>query len=147
MFSDQRHQLRSQFILSWQKAQQGEPLCALEQQIIQVIGDHPQYQHAMHTDYLDRDYLPEQGQTNPFLHMSLHLAVRDQLHTHHPPGVYAIYQQLLSHYQDPHTVEHYMIDALMEILWCAQQSQLLPDETAYLDLLRSQHAAILEDML
>ena len=144
MFSDQRHELRSQFILTWHKVQQGMPLSTLEQQVAQAIYDHPEYHHAMHTDYLDRDYPPEHGQTNPFLHLSLHLTVRDQIQTDHPLGISAIYQQLLLHYQDPHEVEHHMIEALMEVLWSAQQSQILPSEQAYLDLLRAQHAAILE---
>jgi len=144
MFSDQRHELRSQFMLTWQKVQQSEPLSALGQQIAQVIHDHPEYHYAMHTAYLDHDYLPEHGQANPFLHLSLHLTIRDQLQTNHPDGITPIYQKLLAYYQDSHVVEHYLIDALMEILWSAQQSQILPNETAYLNLLRSQHANILE---
>jgi len=144
MFSDQRHELRSQFMITWQKVKQSEPLSILEQQIAQAIHDHPEYHYAMHTDYLDHDYLPEHGQNNPFLHLSLHLTIRDQLQTNHPAGITPIYQKLLTYYQDSHIVEHHLIDALMEILWSSQQSQILPNETAYLDLLRSQHTTILE---
>ena len=147
IFSDQRHELRKQFILTWQKAQQGGPLSALEQQVARVIQDHPEYHDAMHPDYIDKDYLPEQGQTNPFLHMSLHLTVRDQIQTNQPVGIATIYQQLLQHYQDPHDVEHHLLEALMEILWLAQKNHILPDEQAYLDLLRSQHATVLENII
>ena len=92
-YSNDRQQLRQSFFDAWQKLQYKKPLSPLEMQIAQVIVDHPEYHQLFnHPDkYLDKDYLPEFGETNPFLHLSLHLSIRDQVSTNRPPGMKKIF--------------------------------------------------------
>jgi hypothetical protein len=139
IFHDQdRAGLRRLYLEAWHKSREGRPLEPLENQIVSVIELHPEY-HALLADRpaaLGQDFAPEQGQTNPFLHMGLHLAIREQLATDRPPGVRAVYQRLAGRMDDRHEVEHRMMDRLAEALWQAQRSGQPPDESAYLRSLR-----------
>ena len=121
---------------AWQKARGGQPLSPLEAQIAGVIEQHPEYHQDIADLDADRDYPPEAGQTNPFLHMGLHLSLREQIATDRPAGIAAIYAGLLARDGDPHAVEHRMIDCLAETLWQAQRDGGLPDEGRYLERLR-----------
>lgn len=106
----------------------------LEAQVADVIELHPEY-HALlerPDTALERDYVPEGGQSNPFLHMGLHLAVRDQLATDRPSGIRAAFQQLATRLGSAHDAEHQLIERLAETLWEAQRAGLPPDENAYL---------------
>jgi hypothetical protein len=85
---------------------------------------------------LDRDYAPEGGQTNPFLHMGLHLGIREQVATDRPGGIAKIHRELTARLGDPHAAEHRMIDCLAETLWEAQSTNRAPDEALYLERLR-----------
>lgn len=124
---------RTMFFTSWQNYQQKKPLSSLERQIVQVILDHPEYHAMMEQNSLtDYQYFPELGQSNPFLHLGLHLAIREQIATNRPPGVQAAFQQLLKKYKDPLATEHLMIDKLAECLWLAQKNNKAPDEQEYL---------------
>ncbi|WP_020559290.1 DUF1841 family protein [Thiofilum flexile] len=131
MLSSDRTTLRQFYSQTWSKAQQGQTLNALETQIAQVISEHPEYHAWLSERHLDTDFAPEWGQTNPFLHMGLHLGLREQLATDRPAGIHALYQQLLVHYA-PHALEHQMMECLAESLWQAQRNQQSPDEAAYL---------------
>lgn len=135
MFGNDRNQLRQMYKTAWDKFQQQQALSPLETQIAVVIKEHPEY-HGL-INQLDRDYLPENGDTNPFLHMGLHLGLREQLSTDRPSGIRQIHQQLLEKTGDAHTVEHRMIDCLAEAMWLAQSQQQPPDETAYLQCLQA----------
>lgn len=133
-----REQLRQMYFEAWRKHRERLPLQPVEAQIADVIMLHPEYQAALedpsHT--LDKDWLPEGGASNPFLHMGLHLAVRDQLATDRPPGVRSVYQELQQKLGNAHDAEHRMIECLAETLWNAQRSGLPPDENAYLERLK-----------
>jgi hypothetical protein len=138
-FHDQdRAGLRRLYLEAWRKAREGRPLEPLENQIVGVIELHPEYQPLLvdHSATLDRDFTPEQGQSNPFLHMGLHLAIREQLATDRPAGIRAVYQRLAGRIDDRHELEHRMMDRLAEALWHAQRSGMPPDESAYLRSLR-----------
>ncbi|MDF2691070.1 MAG: hypothetical protein K0S29_925 [Gammaproteobacteria bacterium] len=142
LFSDKREQLRNFYKQTWQKAQQGLPLDALEQQIAKVISEHPEYHaYLQHEESLAADFLPELGESNPFLHMGLHLAIREQVATDRPAGIQAIYQKLLLTKHDPLEVEHLMMEHLVEVIWQAQRSHAMPDEQAYLDHLKNLNKA------
>lgn len=121
---------------AWQKAQAGQPLSPLEAQIVQVIEDHPEYRAAVVDDDLERAYTPEEGGTNPFLHMGLHLALRDQVATDRPPGIRGAFAKLAARVGDRLDAEHRAIDCLAETLWEAQRANAAPDEQAYLEKLR-----------
>ena len=121
------------------QATAGELLSALETIVADIIRLHPEYHTLLaHPEKaLDRDWLPEGGETNPFLHMGMHIAIREQLSIDRPPGVKAAYEALLEYSHDPHTAEHAMLECLAEALWRAQREGLLPDEKAYLTCLKA----------
>lgn len=130
-------ELRQLYVNSWRRRLDGLPLEALDAQIVAVVELHPEY-HAILEDEasLSRPFTVEQGQVNPFLHMGLHLALREQLGTDRPMGIRQEYLRLGRAIGDAHAVEHKMIDVLAETLWEAQRAGRAPDEHAYLERLR-----------
>ncbi|MFM1891365.1 MAG: hypothetical protein RLZ44_442 [Pseudomonadota bacterium] len=136
MFGQDRTQLRRFFVSAWQKQQQAQPLEPLERLVAAVIAQHPEYQPLLREDALDRDWTPEQGETNPFLHMGMHITLAEQLGSDRPPGVRALYQQIVQHQGDAHAAEHRMMDCLGLVLWEAQRAGRPPDEAAFLECLR-----------
>ncbi|MEN7342164.1 MAG: DUF1841 family protein [Pseudomonadota bacterium] len=135
LFGQDKSELRRMYAQAWQLAQSGQPMSALEQQIAQVVADHPEYHEALSGNTIDKDYTPDGGQSNPFLHMGLHLAIRDQVSTNRPPGIRDVYQRLALKTGDEHDAEHQMLECLAESLWQAQRDGQMPDEFAYLEKL------------
>ena len=135
IFSQDRNELRRMYADAWQKRVAGQVLSPLEAQIATVVEEHPEYHAAVSGD-LDKDFAVEGGQTNPFLHMGLHLGIREQVATNRPAGIAAVFEALAARMSDPHEAEHRMIDCLAEALWEAQRQNRPPDETAYLERLR-----------
>lgn len=134
-YGDTVQETRQLFFKSWDHYRNKKFLSPLEHQIVQVVIDHPEYQKVLETanTYQDHTYYPELGETNPFLHMGLHLAVREQIATDRPAGIALIFKQLLQKYSDPLTVEHLIMDQLAECLWLCQKNNLPPDEQVYLN--------------
>jgi hypothetical protein len=138
-FHDQgRSSLRRMYVEAWRKHREALPVEPVEDQIIRVIEWHPEYTHVLEAsdDTLEQDYTPESGRTNPFLHMGLHLAIREQVATDRPRGIVEVHRTLVQRLGDAHAAEHAMIECLGEALWQAQRSGRAPDETAYLETLR-----------
>lgn len=137
MFTNDRSSLRRQFAEAWKKHAAGEPLDPLQSAIADAIAWHPEYHKAIlgSEDALEKDYLPEMGETNPFLHLGLHLGIREQITTDRPAGIRAIHQTLLKRVE-PHDAEHRMMECLAETLWEAQRNGAMPDESTYLQRLR-----------
>lgn len=109
----------------------------MEDIALQVMLLHPEY-HSMLNDperYLHRDYLPEAGDTNPFLHMSMHMAIQEQLSINQPAGIRGRFENLLAQTQDEHTAAHHVMECLGEMLWYAQRNQSAPDSQVYFDCL------------
>ncbi|MDG4549698.1 MAG: DUF1841 family protein [Candidatus Contendobacter sp.] len=138
MFGNDRDHLRRYYCTVWEKASAGQPLEPLEQIIAEAIREHPEYQPVLADAdaALGREYTPEQGQTNPFLHLGMHIAIREQLGANRPAGVLDLYQRLCRRAGDAHAVEHRMMECLGETLWEAQRAGREPDERAYLERLR-----------
>ena len=136
IFSQDRNELRKMYVDTWTKHVAGRPLSPLEVQIAAVIAEHPEYHDALAGDDLGRDYTPEDGRSNPFLHMGLHLGIREQVATDRPAGIAGIYRELSVRDGDPHAAEHRMIECLAETLWEAQSAGRAPDERLYLECLR-----------
>ena len=136
IFGSDRNELRQIYVDAWRKSCDGGPMSPLESQIAQVIQDHPEYQAAMTTETLDETYTPEGGKTNPFLHMGLHLAVREQIATDRPAGIAEVFELLRTQTGDRHAAEHRALDCLAEALWIAQNNNTAPDEQTYLESLR-----------
>lgn len=137
-YTTERDKMRQFYVETWQKATQNQPMDAMETMIARVIEMHPEY-HMMLTNekHLGNDYLPELGETNPFLHMGMHLGLQEQVALDRPTGIQALYQQLGNQIGDVHETEHAMMDCLGEALWQSQQQQGLPDEEAYLTCLKN----------
>lgn len=138
MFSNDRNRMRQVFFAAWQKKQQNQELSALEQMLVQVMLEHPEYHPVLNDPdaFADRDWTPEQGQTNPFLHMAMHLGIHEQLAADMPTGIKLLYQQLLGKFNQPHDLEHKMMDCLGQALWQAQASGREPDMHEYLACLK-----------
>jgi len=135
---ESRSDTRQAFFDVWKKLQSGAPMTALETIIADVIRMHPEYHEFLDKgiEVLDKDWLPEGGETNPFLHMGMHIAIREQLSIDRPPGIKAAYQTLLGKTRDVMETEHLMLECLGETLWRAQRENRMPDEQLYLRLVR-----------
>ncbi|HEY1284215.1 MAG TPA: DUF1841 family protein [Steroidobacteraceae bacterium] len=133
-----REQLRALYLQAWRKFSAQQPLEPLEAQLAAVIAEHPEYIAWIESgdDALTADFTPERGQQNPFLHMGLHLAIREQVATNRPAGIADIHRALTAQYGDAHAAEHAMLDPLAESLWEAQRNHAAPDERAYLERLK-----------
>ena len=137
-FHDQsRDQLRQLYLEAWRKHHQRLPLEPLEAQIADVILAHPEY-HALLEDTeraLQADFSPERGVSNPYLHMGIHLAIREQVDTDRPAGIRAAYQALVQRHGE-HEAQHVIGECLGRALWEAQRAGRAPDEQAYLESVR-----------
>jgi len=132
--SHSREQLRRSYADAWAKRVAHAPLTPLEALIADVIEAHPEYQ-ALVADAQkaeDFDAAVASPAENPFLHMGLHLAVREQVSIDRPPGVRELQRQLLASQGDAHQAEHALMEALGEALWQAQRAGRPPDEGYYL---------------
>ena len=136
IFGQDRDELRKMYFDAWQKSRRDVILTPLESQISAVVAEHPEYHEIIDGRNGSQEYTPDGGQTNPFLHMGLHLAIREQVATNRPAGIRAVYEQICARTGDSHAAEHQMIDCLAEGLWEAQSKNQLPDEQRYLEQLR-----------
>ena len=137
MFGQNREELRRFFQTSWEKRRNDQALQPLEHLVAQVIEQHPEYhRHLDGPDQLDRDFSPEQGETNPWLHMGMHITLAEQVGSDRPSGIRASYQKLVTHFGDHHAAEHAMMECLGVALWEAQRGGTAPDEQRYLECLK-----------
>lgn len=135
---EDRGALRRRYVEAWRRRRSALPLEPLEDQIVAVIEAHPEYQPGLEDagESISRDYLPDAGQTNPFLHMGLHLAIREQVGTDRPRGIALVHAALCRQLGDRHAAEHRMIECLAAALWESQRLGRAPDESLYLESLR-----------
>jgi hypothetical protein len=135
MFNPSRDQARSFFFDTWEKSQRGETLSPLEQTALSVVLQHPEYQAILGDRQRNqsREYGPESGEMNPFLHLSLHLAVEEQLSIDQPPGIRARFERLASKLGSEHDAKHHVLECLGETVWQAQRTGTPPDQDAYLE--------------
>ena len=137
MFSQDRAKLREGFVVAWRKHLQSQPLTPLEAQIVDVVQLHPEY-HAVldNPESVHADFAPGSGQSNPYLHMAMHLTLREQKDTDRPPGVRVALLRLKRRLGDAHAAEHVAMECLSEVLWTSQSTGRAPDDKAYLNALR-----------
>jgi hypothetical protein len=136
MFTPTRDQARSFLFDTWSKYRRGEPLVGLEETAVSVMLLHPEYRAILEQPerHLERDYGPESGVANPFLHLSLHLAIAEQLSIDQPAGIRERYAALVQRSSE-HEALHVVLECLGETLWQAQRLGSAPDQQAYLDCL------------
>lgn len=137
MFGQDRTDLRQMFFTAWEKHKNRQLMEPLEAVVAKIIELHPEY-HALleDKDTLDRDYTPEMGQTNPFLHMAMHISIQEQLSTKRPTGIEQLHLSILKKNNDPHETEHLMMECLGKMLWESQSQNKMPDENDYLICLK-----------
>lgn len=138
MFPADRQTHRHTFIAAWAKALAGQSLEPVEAQIVQVARMHPEYQHYLADPdrSLDRDFSPEAGETNPFLHMGLHIAILDQLSIDRPAGIRRLHQALVAATGDLHAAEHRLLECLAAGLWRSQRENRPFNDKAYLKCIK-----------
>ena len=138
MFNPSSQDVRRFFCQTWAKVQSNSVLTALEAMAADWLIEHPEY----HADFADeqaalvRDYSIETGRTNPFLHLSMHLSIGEQLSIDQPPGIKSLYARLSQQLGDHHRAAHQVMDCLGEMLWTAQRNKTAPDGAQYLDCVR-----------
>lgn len=136
MFNPSRDQARQFIVAAWAKRRQNQPATPLEAIAADLVELHPEYHELLEADdAVSREWTPEQGETNPFLHLSLHLAIEEQLSIDQPPGIRGIFERLQSKTADRHSALHIILECLGETIWRAQRSGQGLDGAAYLDSL------------
>ncbi len=140
MFDPDRNQVRQFYCSLWRKHRQGLPLDGSETTALPIVLAHPEYHALLEApqEALSREFTPENGQGNPFLHLSLHLAIAEQVAIDQPPGLRGQFERLLARTGDIHPAQHAMMDCLVEMIWQSQHYGRAYDAAAYLDCLRRQ---------
>ena len=138
MFDPTRDQVRHFFFDAWRKYREREVLAGLEHAAVGAMLLHPEY-HAVLDDpgrYHDREYRPESGDTDPFLHLSMHLAIEENVSIDQPPGIKAEFARIAARLGDRHAACHEVMECLAETVWRAQRDRATPDAPAYLECLK-----------
>jgi hypothetical protein len=140
MFKPSREQARQLFFETWRKYRQREILSGIETIALEVILSHPEYHDILGDPerHQDKDYLPEMGDINPFLHMSMHVAIKEQLSIDQPKGICERFTRLRQNAGDEHAATHRMMECLAEMIWQAQRTQSAPDADIYFSCLDRQ---------
>ena len=138
MFTPTRDEARRFLADAWRKYRAGHTLSTLEQRVVEIVSLHPEYHGLLDSadKHIEREWSPEGGAMNPFLHLSLHLAVAEQLAIDQPPGMRAEFERLRARSGDTHAALHDVVECLAETVWQAQRTNAPPDGAAYLECLR-----------
>lgn len=138
MFTPSRDDVRDFFSGVWKKHDAREIMTPLETQALDWVLEHPQYHPllAAPEQYRDKDFLPEFGEVNPFLHLSLHLSVTEQISIDQPPGIRAQFERLAKKHGSLHEAAHDVLECLGETVWKAQRDNAPPDGEAYLECIK-----------
>jgi hypothetical protein len=137
LFDTDRNRMRRYFCEVWRKRELGQMLEPLEVIIAEIIIAHPEYHEILRDPdtAAGRTYSIEANANNPFLHMGMHIAIREQLLSDRPAGIRNLYRLLRERYGDEHATEHQMMECLGETLWEAQRGGTAPDDSRYLQRL------------
>ncbi|MDY3331627.1 MAG: DUF1841 family protein [Pelistega sp.] len=136
MFNPTRDQVREFFISTWQKHLDKSVLSPLESIALKWILEHPEYQDLLSSpEAKQQDFTVSGGQTNPFLHLSMHLAIEEQVSINSPPGIKAIYEQL-SQRRNPHEAMHEIMECLGQVIWESQRLGTPLNNELYIELLQ-----------
>jgi hypothetical protein len=142
LFNPSRDEVREFFFATWAKFKAQQTLTDLEKIAAGVMHMHPEYHVILDKpeQFKNQEYFPEFGETNPFLHMSLHLSVLEQISINQPIGIADIYAQLKLKHQSKHEAEHEaqhdILDCLAETIWQAQRTNSNIDGAQYIQLLQ-----------
>lgn len=134
MFSQDREQLRQFYYQTWNKYKKNQLLAPLERQIVACLLQHPEY-HVI-IEHPQQYQAQNFQENNPFLHLSLHIALQEQMSTDRPCGIKAIYQQIVRQTGNQHTAEHQMMQVLERSLSLFFQDNSITHERIYLSALQ-----------
>ena len=136
MYKPTRDQARQFIVEAWAKRRRKLPATPLETLAADIVEWHSEYHPLLAAgDALTREWTPEDGETNPFMHLSLHLAIEEQLSINQPPGICLAFARLEKRRGDRHTALHDVLECLGETLWRAQRDGAALDGVAYLECL------------
>ena len=138
MFNPSRDEVRTFFCEAWQLRDGRKPVTSLQAIAIDWMARHPEYHALLESGpaALEAEFSPQAGRENPFLHLSLHVSLVEQLQIDQPPGIRTAWQALMQSTQDEHEAAHRAIDALAQTLWEAQRDRTPPSNERYLERLR-----------
>ena len=138
MFQPSQHDVRSFFCGAFAKQRDGMPLTPMEAIAADWIAEHPEH----HAELADLDaalaavYDVEAGRSNPFLHLSMHLTISEQIAIDQPRGIKQAFELLAARCGSAHTAHHEVMECLGEMVWASQRSGLPPDGERYIDCVR-----------
>jgi Domain of unknown function (DUF1841) len=138
MFAPSQNDVRRFFCETHRKARDGSPLTPMETLAADWIAEHPEY-HAELDDVdaaLAAVYEVEGGRTNPFLHLSMHLTITEQVSIDQPRGIKQAFELLAARRNSAHEAQHEVMECLGEMIWASQRSGLPPDGQQYLECVR-----------
>ena len=138
MFQPSQNDVRRFFCETWRKQREALPLTSMEAMAADWINEHPEY-HAELSDLdaaLAAVYSVEEGRTNPFLHLSMHLSIAEQCGIDQPTGIRQAVALLAARRNALHPAHHEVMECLGEMIWVSQRSGLPPDGVAYIDAVR-----------
>lgn len=138
MFAPSQNDVRRFFCDTQRKRRDGLPLIPMEALAADWIAQHPEY-HAELDDLqaaLAAVYDVESGRTNPFLHLSMHLTITEQVAIDQPRGIKQAFELLAAKRGSAHEAQHEVMECLGEMVWASQKSGLPPDGESYLECVR-----------
>jgi hypothetical protein len=138
MFNPSQHDVRRFFCEAFRRQREGLPLEAMDALAAGWIDEHPEY-HAELADIdtaLAANYRVEDGRSNPFLHLSMHLTISEQCSIDQPRGIRQAVELLAARRGSLHEAQHEVMECLGEMVWASQRSGLPPDGLAYLEAVR-----------
>jgi hypothetical protein len=138
MFQPSQHDVRRFFCESWRRERDALPLDPMQAKAVRWIAEHPEYHDALDdlAAALAAVYTVEDGRTNPFLHLSMHLSIDEQCGIDQPRGIRGAVQMLAARHGSLHEAHHEVMECLGEMIWRSQREGLPPDGEAYLDAVR-----------
>ena len=137
MFTPSSHDVRRFFCEAFRKQRAGEVLTPMDAIAADWISQHPEYADVLADadSAIARDYSVEGGQANPFLHLSMHLSIAEQVSIDQPPGIRAAHHALVQRIGE-HDAHHQIMECLGEMIWASQRNGTPPDTAAYLACVR-----------
>ena len=138
MFQPSQHDVRRFFCEVWHRHRHGLPLEAMQAQAADWVAEHPEYDDDLRDvdQALEAAYRVEDGRTNPFLHLSMHLSIAEQVSIDQPSGIRQAVQLLAERRGSLHEAHHEVMECLGEMIWSSQRSGQPPDGQAYLESVR-----------
>ena len=138
MFAPSQSDVRKFFCEAFRKSFANEILTPIEAIAADWIREHPEYDDTLRNlnQALTTNYSVDEGRTNPFLHLSMHLSISEQISVDQPKGIRGIFQALANKLNSEHEAQHQIMECLGEMMWVAQRNGTPPDGAAYIEALR-----------